>query len=569
MMRLMIARARNALRRRPGRYALYLAGLVLLAWTFGPNLWAHAHRAIVDGYVNDDSRVWITPFLRNYDSTLLQNDALQEYAAACEAPGYRLLYMALAQLAHPQLVSSILPYALYAIFLVAIGIAAAKFARAPGAFAAVALCLSSDVFIERMAGGLPRAFAYPIAACGVAALVHGRLRALSLVTVLGALFYAAAALPLGMTLGVVALLFGRKHRGDLKGAGLPQRLALVAGTALAAGVMLAPTAIAMRPYGGYIRPTEIKNYPEAGPGGRFYGSDHPPFKSFLDELSGEVPRVIRGSGPLVESIQALKGDKARLTQLRLAVMSLALLLVAVLALRRHGAARRVLAYVAVIVVGYHVAAVAAPWLYLPQRYIGFPVPVLTVVLLAAAPMAFLRLSSRRWAGLIGSAGLVLVLALFGTRGSAKAGLNTPTRPMSPVQTYIASLPRDVLIAGWPSSMDSVPLITARRAFLTQENHMPFSKGFAEHMRRRVHALFDAYFAKDDEPLKRLRDQFHVTHLVFDINHLHTPPRYFKPFDRVIVQRTRGLSATNYQLLRLVPQASFRSGSTVVLDLTRL
>lgn len=104
--------------------------------------------------------------------------------------------------------------------------------------------------------------------------------------------------------------------------------------------------------------------------------------------------------------------------------------------------------------------------------------------------------------------------------------------------------------------------------------MPFSKGFTEQMRKRTMALFDAYFAQDQAPLRRLRDEFQVTHLVFETTHFPShhrqkAPKYFRPFDRAILARTRGVRAERYELLRLVDQASFRSGSTVVLDLSLL
>src|SRR5207248_8147106 len=69
----------------------------------------------------------------------------------------------------------------------------------------------------------------------------------------------------------------------------------------------------------------------------------------------------------------------------------------------------------------------------------------------------------------------------------------------------------------------------RQVFITEELNGAFQKGYADEMRRRMHALVEAYFATDREPLERLRDDFGVTHLIFQQSILEKPPDYSKPF----------------------------------------
>src|SRR5207253_422579 len=100
----------------------------------------------------------------------------------------------------PRALSKALPYLLLAVTIGALAVAAARWGKLAGAWTAAALALSSGVFLDRLGGGLPRAFGFPIIALGAAALAHGRLRACAVIVACGAAFYAAPALALGMAL---------------------------------------------------------------------------------------------------------------------------------------------------------------------------------------------------------------------------------------------------------------------------------------------------------------------------------------------------------------------------------
>lgn len=536
--------------------AILAGGLLALAWCYGPALAAHARRAAVEGWVNDDTRVWVVPYLRQYDPTLLRNDLLQDYARACVGIGYRSLFELGARLADPFLVGAFVTYGLYLLALLAMGLAAARFGGVVAALAAVALCLGTSLLLGRMAGATPRAFAFPIVACGVAALAYGRLRALAGVVVVGAPFYAPAAFPLGVTLAVVALGLGPHWRGDLAAWSPRRRLALVALTGLAAAALVAPTALATRPYGPYITPSDLDAYPEAGPGGRFIPGDGAPYMGLMAALRIEV---LRGVGATRSPDWPLSA-----TLLTLAIV---LAMAVVLALgRRDPAVGRLAAFGAVVLVGYHAAAYWAPWIYLPERYVRYPVPVLVVLLLVAAPSLLARRAGRPVAAAwLGAAALALWL-LLGPRGSAGAGLNVSSQ-RDGLEDYLAALPPDALIAGWPTELNNVPLRTRRSVLLSVEHHLPFQTLYTDEMRRRFAALLDAYLATEVGPLEELRERYGVTHLVFDLRHFaDTPPHYFSPFDAAVSARLSATPREKFLLPTLRDRAAFVSGPIVVIDL---
>jgi len=536
------------------RDALLLAlGILALAACYGPTLVAHVRHGVVDGIINDDSRQWISPFL-DPPGTPFREDVLQAYQLALTPPVMQLLYRAPFD---PLLVCRVVPYAFLAVFLVGMGLAAARFGGVLAALAALALSLAWPIFLSRMAGGLARGFAFPLLACGVAALVHGRLRWLAAITVLGAASYAPVSPMLGVPLALVAVVFPPTWRGDVRGWSPTRRILLVASTAALSLLVQLPTLIATRPYGASIRPADVGEFPEAGIGGRDSREDAMPFPPLREAL---LTTVMREYGAPIDpqwlSIRLFGGA--------------ALLVIALLAGGRgEPAVPRLLAFALCALVSYLVAARCAPWLYLPERYIRYPLWVAAVLALVAAPALLLRRLRPPWlGGAVAAAGLGVWL-VWGPHGNPDAGLNTSTT-RTPLLEFLAALPPDTLLAGWPPAMDSVPLLTRRRALVTQENSNAFHVDYTLMMRARTEALIAAYLATDAAPLRALRDRYGVTHLIFDARDFAArPPSYFHPFDAQIVALTRDRSPDAFLLPHLSDQAVFRYGDVRVLDLRTL
>ena len=112
-------------------------------------------------------------------------------------------------------------------------------------------------------------------------------------------------------------------------------------------------------------------------------------------------------------------------------------------------------------------------------------------------------------------------------------------------------------------------MTGRRVFVTFETHATFHRGYADHMRERTNALIDAYFATDVKPLRRLRDQHDVTHLVIDRTHYLAAPIYFAPFDTLIPPQFEAAQRDGAEALRQSGAMIYDDGTYVVLELSRL
>jgi hypothetical protein len=81
------------------------------------------------------------------------------------------------------------------------------------------------------------------------------------------------------------------------------------------------------------------------------------------------------------------------------------------------------------------------------------------------------------------------------------------------------------------------------------------------MRSRTNTLIDAYLATTQEPIRRLRDDAGVTHLIVDERHFQgSPPSYFHPFQARIDEAVRAARGRRFELERAV------ESDLVVIDL---
>jgi hypothetical protein len=551
-----------------------VASLVLL---FEPFLLKAVSNAADPNFFNDDARIYIFPFDHVRDPQLFADDYLGRYIVSCLPVGYRALFWTYSHFADPRGLSKVLPFVLFAVLLGALVVAATKFGHVAAAWVTAALCLSSGIFFGRMAGGIPRTFAYPIVACAAAALVHGRMTALAVITVIGAAFYPVAGVPAGIALAAVLLLLPAADRGTASSWSLRRRLVVLVATVLAAGAVLAPMMLAPREYGGYIREADIKAYPEAGPGGRYGQEDRPPYGSLVTAVGKTaIPALSGGGEPWTDVLEdPAAGPKSRQRNREVVIyvlLGVALAGFARLAIK-DGAARRLATLLAAAIAGFFIAKAIPPFFYLPPRYIVYPLPVLVMIMIPAAAYGFFagweRMDKPLYRGLAVFAFGLGALLLIGGRGEPKVGLDVRISPKAGLYQFVSTLPQDALVAGWPSAMDNVPYVTHRRAFVTFETHQAFQKGYVDTLRRRMHALIDAYFAADEAALVALRDDFGVTHLVVDKRHFKKPPGYFRPFGGWTKAAFKA-NAGNFEIPRLMKTAGvFEQGAQVVLDLRKL
>jgi hypothetical protein len=240
--------------------------------------------------------------------------------------------------------------------------------------------------------------------------------------------------------------------------------------------------------------------------------------------------------------------------------------------------RRLLMLGVAAIIGHTIAIATAPLFYLPQRYVAYPVPILTTVMVATGAAGYLtvlrsRVRGRHALSFAIALAAAPLFACVGGRGSRVAGLNIDLRQSKGFYAELAALPKDAMIAAWPSGVvDNIPYAAHRQVLVNFECHQSFHVKYTLEMRDRTEAIIAAYFANSPGPLEALRDKYRVTHLLIDLAHFRgDTPRYFKPFDesikRVAAQRE---GVGGYEVLRQAEHGTrMHDGHHVLIELDRV
>jgi hypothetical protein len=555
---------------------------MLAFWTlaYGERLYASVLHALNREVMCDDVRIVIYHFFNWMDPALFANDVLGKYHSDGTGELFRGLFYLVAKLGDPYAFTKVPPYLLYGVTLLGLSVAAHRLGGRTAAFLAVTLCLGSSMMLGRMAGMLPRAFAYPILAWMAVALTHGRVRLLACLTVLGAGLYPVLTVIGGLSLAVVLLVQPAEDRGSAQDWKLSKRLCWLAGTAAVCALLTLPFILRMAQYGETVTQERSAEFPEAGKGGRQDSLTRPPFPPLIESWTATAKPSVLGSGSrlwpqLGEPLEQDPGLRAAaLDWLTYATV----LGCALLGFGKSRAVRRLAALVLAIGVGYLLADAVNPRLVVPPRYTLYGVPIVTVLAVSAAPAGLLSAlpsKSRVWSWLRGYGALtlaVLVLGLFGGEGRTNAGVGRYTTSQDrPLLNALSGLPKSALIAGWPEGvLETMPILSRRTPFLTRELHVPYHTDMTLRMRARMKALILAYYATDNAPIRRLRDEFGVSHLLVEASRLERASRYFAPFGPEIVRAFQQGRGRGFAVERLRESAAvYRDRKYYVLDLSRV
>ena len=111
-------------------------------------------------------------------------------------------------------------------------------------------------------------------------------------------------------------------------------------------------------------------------------------------------------------------------------------------------------------------------------------------------------------------------------------------PYPKLYNFIATLPKDALIAGHPSLMDYIPLFAKRKVLVSSEILEPEFRSHYGVMKERVYNFFTAYYATSTREIYDFCERYGVTHLIIDTSqfrreYLMQGDFYFKPFNEYI------------------------------------
>lgn len=480
-------------------------------------------------------------------------------------------------------------YMAYGFFVATLGRLGWLLGGALLSFTVMAIVMNAWMFLGLgFIGGAPRMYAFPLMALILYSLVRDHPRLLGICAILGAMLYPPIAIIAGVCFAGWMLLPSFARRGAVSSWSLSRRLTTLCLVALVTLSALAPLFLASQPFGRRMMATDIGNYPEVGTSGNYRRFDQLPYELFGGEwLSYYLGPLYSHSDAIAPKLNIHKRLLGVDLLVPLATIGVLVLIVTIAGLRllfqsdKTGIGLRSMGFFVVCFALHVISWFAAPLLYIPTRYLMFSLPFIIALVF---PWSAYQLISRAthgvaWPHFRNLAFLAMVgvyLMVFGGRGNVafETGfiVGDTTRPL---MNAVAALPKSSIIAGWPrGDIESIEYLTRRNVFLSAATHQVLHLGFVETMRRRMDALMDAYFSVADAPVRRLREEFGVTHLLVDTRHFIDPqrqPDYFAPWRSRIGPRLAAVREKAYVMNQTVQsRAAIHSNrELILLDLSKL
>ncbi|WP_243440117.1 hypothetical protein [Fundidesulfovibrio soli] len=512
----------------PATDALWALGLSVLVF-----LLAHGGRLFNPFAINDDVRQQLYWMQRWLDPQLYPPSLLNGYAQAYVSPGVKALYGFASPFIGPLAFSKVLSGLLFvAQCLLVRGVGLRLGGRAVS-WACMAMVWLMPFFIDNISGGLARAFASPLLALFVLLFLSGGWAMFAVL--LQGLFIPYIGLPCFLAGGLcdAAKLF----KGRLK----PTPLWVLGWISALGGVAAAWWAnahVQELGFGPLVSLAETVGRPEFGPKGRLEIAPLPnPFLDF-------VYYPFEGVGLFKEF-----GLAAGIVTL---VLLAPALWFGLRSINRKLLVKRLrpLWCVGTAFLLFYVAArMVAFTLFLPDRYVQYPLNLLYALLLGVA----LAGAWSRWVrprGRAATAALILLAALAGGARLHNVALYDYSALAGTYAAVEAATPKQAMIAGHPELMDNVMTFSRRNALATFELSHVWSRGLWDQLQPRLEGFFTAYYSQDPADVAAFAKTWKVDFILVDPEHFSAHflagSPYFQPFGAAIKDMTRG--RTRFALL---------------------
>jgi len=500
----------------------------------------------------DDARTAIFPFHRYSAGAPLADDPIANEMLEYQPYAYRLLFRVTVPFVG-LLMATKYVQALLILIVVAAGVILIQSRRA-GLAAGVLFIfafLHDTAVQDRICGGLPRGFGFPLLALWFAGAVGGRPWVRRGAALLGALTY-----PSGL-----ALVLGAEGAYAVRGltrpgvATLLRRLKHYGLLVVACIALLAPAVFIGMSNGGPIHTLEqAEQEPAFGKTGRLRILPFPDpaeefGKAFMGAFDVKGPSPWRAAQKFVETHQA-----------ELAIAAAALL-VALPLLRVTPLPLPATACLISSLALYAIARGFAFRLYSPERYymIGMRTVALGLIV-AGVGLAAPRLSEKFRQPLRNLLAALTIFLVWAGLGNGvripQMGHDIDYRRDQPLWEFIQTLPLDTRFLCHIGDCDSIPLFTARANMGGFETLQPWLTESWARQKERTHDTFRAMYAEDREEVLALAKKYSVTHLLVNKSRYGedfvAKARTFEPFTAFSRELLEGVRREDL-VLRVVPE----------------
>ncbi|MEM9291900.1 MAG: hypothetical protein AAGD01_09485 [Acidobacteriota bacterium] len=428
------------------------------------------------------------------------------------------------------------------------------------AFFAVLLFALSPFFLQKMAGGHPRAFATPLLLLTLDRLLAGRYRQLALLLPAASLLYPMAFLLMAGTAGLSLLRWppALSPRRIRLAHYLPPAAAIVTllGIFLGGALLLLRHEIHWAPeIGSMVSAQEAEENPAWYRIGR---ANHLPTPNPLAATWETLGRALPDPRHALLSAGLTTSVPGPIPRIPLALICAGLLLAAGgIYYRRLRWAKPLSALLFASYGLYLLSWAIFPTLFLPRRYVMYSLALLAVFALAVLLDAVLQsLRPRPQRAAVG----LLTLALLSTAsGLDGVGLDDYGEHRE-LYAFAASLPQDALLAPFPTLGDGIPLFAQRSVWMTYEHSNPYFGTYWNTVQRRLGDFFTAYYAAEEDAAAQFCRRHGIDALVIWVPAFaeerihHRRGAYFAPFSQSIVGLSHQAAARTKD--KIVPGETF-------------
>ncbi|HEU5077277.1 MAG TPA: hypothetical protein VFU02_23965 [Polyangiaceae bacterium] len=517
---------------------------------------------------SDDARTILIPFHRYASDPALGDDPIANEMLDLVPLGVHALYRVLVPFTDVFVAPKIVQALAFALVLVA-GTVLWRSRRAGlGAGVLLVFFLFHDWFaVERISGGLPRAFGFPCFALWLAGvLAHNRWARFG-APVISALSYPTVMLLILAAEGLYAL----RGMGSSSARVVWRRLRRYAAICVACLLAALPAALGSSDGGPVHTLEQAQLEPAFGKSGRLWILPFAePSKVFLETYIDQL--VPRGESPIAAVREAYSGN----AEVWATTFFACLLLVGLL---RLGPSPTVaLAFTAGAVILYLLSRVLAFSLYSPERYYSFGMRMAAMALLISVPARLFPALRRRpraiLTNFVAALVLVLVWATAGHGQKAPSGMFVNANDERPLHDFVRTLPKHARFASHPMDGDGIPYFGARATMGTFETLQPWFVDSWRRQKDRCHATLRAMYATKKSDVLAYAKEHGVTHFLINQQRYRTnfaaKSASFQPFTTYARHLVSGHERHDFVMANAPKSAIvFQTNKWQVVDVERL
>lgn len=210
------------------------------------------------------------------------------------------------------------------------------------------------------------------------------------------------------------------------------------------------------------------------------------------------------------------------------------------------------------------------YFYVPERYFQYTLPLIPAFMFGAILYQLQQRfrASKKWLP-ISFAALCLIVTSFFWR----ADLMNPKPTEKDLFNFLKTTPETTMIAATPGLASNIPLYAYRSVFISNEAYIPFHQKYFRNIKGRLKAFLSAYYATNPKVLADFAQKQHVDYMVTQSIDFGQPrlneldERYYFAFEPAFFQSLKQPKRENYILNQAPEQCiPYKTRGLRVIDL---